>query len=110
MRSGKAPIRSTRCCAATFTWRHCVSDPTPPGPAASPSAITPTLDGRRPRLLYRLGQLYPVNLQEFGYILDDRKAAAELLDAYWNPLWQWSQRAAVSGEGVEPCIFRTPQK
>ena len=54
--------------------------------------------------------LYPVNLQEFGYIVDDPKAAAELLDAYWNPLWQWSQRAAVSGEGVEPCIFRTPQK
>jgi phosphatidylserine/phosphatidylglycerophosphate/cardiolipin synthase-like enzyme len=54
--------------------------------------------------------LYPVNLQEFGYIIDDPKAAAELIDAYWNPLWQWSQRAAVSGEGVEPCIFRTPQK
>ena len=27
---------------------------------------------------------YPVNLQEFGYIVDDQKAAAELLDAYWN--------------------------
>jgi phosphatidylserine/phosphatidylglycerophosphate/cardiolipin synthase-like enzyme len=53
--------------------------------------------------------LYPVNLQEFGYIVDDRKAAAELLDAYWTPLWQWSQRAAVSGD-VEPCIFRTPFK
>jgi phosphatidylserine/phosphatidylglycerophosphate/cardiolipin synthase-like enzyme len=51
--------------------------------------------------------LYPVNLQEFGYIVDDQKAAAELIDAYWNPLWQWSQRAAVSGDGVERCIFRT---
>jgi phosphatidylserine/phosphatidylglycerophosphate/cardiolipin synthase-like enzyme len=50
--------------------------------------------------------VYPVNLQEFGYILDDRKAATELLDAYWNPLWEWSRRAAVSGEGVEKCIFR----
>ncbi len=54
--------------------------------------------------------LYPVNLQEFGYIVDDQKAAAELLDAYWTPLWQWSQRAAVSGDDVEPCIFRTPRK
>jgi phosphatidylserine/phosphatidylglycerophosphate/cardiolipin synthase-like enzyme len=54
--------------------------------------------------------LYPVNLQEFGYILDDQKAAAELLDAYWNPLWRWSQRAAVSGDGVERCIFREPPK
>jgi len=50
--------------------------------------------------------LYPVDLQEFGYIVDDRKAAAELLEAYWNPVWQWSQRAAVSGEGVAHCIFR----
>lgn len=54
--------------------------------------------------------VYPVNLQEFGYIVDDRQAAAELIDAYWNPLWQWSQRAALSGEGVEPCIFREPPK
>ena len=50
--------------------------------------------------------MYPVNLQEYGYIVDDRKAAGELLDAYWNPLWKWSERAAVSGPGVENCIFR----
>jgi phosphatidylserine/phosphatidylglycerophosphate/cardiolipin synthase-like enzyme len=50
--------------------------------------------------------MYPVNLQEYGYIVDDRKAASELLDAYWNPLWKWSERAAVSGPGVENCIFR----
>jgi hypothetical protein len=50
--------------------------------------------------------MYPVNLQEFGYIVDDRKAAAELIDSYWTPLWRWSQRAAVSGAGVEKCIFR----
>lgn len=50
--------------------------------------------------------MYPVNLQEFGYIVDDKKAAGELLDAYWNPLWQWSEKAAVSGPGVKHCIFR----
>lgn len=50
--------------------------------------------------------MYPVNLQEYGYIVDDRKAAGEVLDAWWNPLWQWSQRAAVSGRGVDKCIFR----
>ena len=50
--------------------------------------------------------MYPVNLQEFGYILDARKAATDLLDTYWTPLWHWSQRAAVSGDGVEQCIFR----
>ncbi|WIM14088.1 hypothetical protein [Enhydrobacter sp.] len=51
--------------------------------------------------------MYPVNLQEYGYIVDDAKAAADLLAAYWTPLWRWSGRAAVSGPGVEPCIFRT---
>jgi phosphatidylserine/phosphatidylglycerophosphate/cardiolipin synthase-like enzyme len=50
--------------------------------------------------------MYPVNLQEFGYIVDDRQAAQELIDAYWTPLWQWSSRAAVSGRGVKNCIFR----
>ena len=41
----------------------------------------------------------------FGRI-DDRKAAGEILEAWWNSLWQWSQRAAVSGRGVDKCIFR----
>ena len=54
--------------------------------------------------------MYPVNLQEFGYIVDDQKAAGQLLEAYWNPLWQWSERAAVSGDKVERCIFREPRK
>lgn len=51
--------------------------------------------------------MYPVNLQEYGYIVDDRQAARELTDAYWNPLWKWSKRAAVSGPDVSNCIFRT---
>jgi phosphatidylserine/phosphatidylglycerophosphate/cardiolipin synthase-like enzyme len=50
--------------------------------------------------------MYPVNLQEFGYIVDDARAARELNDTYWTPLWQWSSKAAVSGPGVENCIFR----
>lgn len=50
--------------------------------------------------------MYPVNLQEFGYIVDDRSAATDILESYWTPLWQWSKRAAVSGTGVDRCIFR----
>lgn len=50
--------------------------------------------------------MYPVNLQEFGYIVDNAKAAREVIDSYWTPLWQWSSRAAVSGRGVKNCIFR----
>jgi phosphatidylserine/phosphatidylglycerophosphate/cardiolipin synthase-like enzyme len=50
--------------------------------------------------------MYPVNLQEYGYIVDDAQAAREIGDAYWTPLWQWSSKAAVSGPGVDNCIFR----
>lgn len=50
--------------------------------------------------------MYPVNLQEFGYIVGDPRAVDMLIESYWKPLWQWSSRVAVSGEGVEKCIFR----
>ena len=50
--------------------------------------------------------MYPVNLQEFGYIIDDKAAAQQLIDNWWTPMWQASRRVAVSGEGVPDCIFR----
>jgi phosphatidylserine/phosphatidylglycerophosphate/cardiolipin synthase-like enzyme len=50
--------------------------------------------------------LYPVDLQEFGYILDDRAAAAELRRAYWDPLWRWSRKAAISGADAPSCSLR----
>jgi phosphatidylserine/phosphatidylglycerophosphate/cardiolipin synthase-like enzyme len=50
--------------------------------------------------------LYPVDLQEFGYILDDRAAAAQLRRDYWDPLWRWSKSAAVSGEDAPSCALR----
>ena len=50
--------------------------------------------------------MYPVNLQEYGFIVDDPAAARELIDTYWKPLRQWSGLAAVSGPGVKDCIFR----
>ncbi len=64
------------------------------------------LDGRRQGLLHRLRQHVPGNLQEFGYVVGDPKAVDTLIESYWKPLWQWSSRVAVSGEGVEKCIFR----
>lgn len=54
--------------------------------------------------------MYPVNLQEYGYLVGDPKAVDMLIESYWKPLWQWSSRAAVSGEGVETCIFRETLK
>jgi phosphatidylserine/phosphatidylglycerophosphate/cardiolipin synthase-like enzyme len=49
--------------------------------------------------------LYPVDLQEFGYIVDNRAAAAELLRVWWNPLWRWSRHAAISGPDAARCVF-----
>jgi hypothetical protein len=50
--------------------------------------------------------LYPVDLQEFGYILDDKAAAAELRQKYWDPLWRWSKAAAISGADAPACVLR----
>jgi phosphatidylserine/phosphatidylglycerophosphate/cardiolipin synthase-like enzyme len=49
--------------------------------------------------------LYPVDLQEFGYIVDNRAAAEELLRTWWKPLWRWSRRAAISGSDAARCVF-----
>lgn len=49
---------------------------------------------------------YPVNLQEFGWIVEDRAAARQMVRDYWRPLWQWSSRAAISGAGVGDCVFQ----
>ena len=51
--------------------------------------------------------LYPVDLQEFGYILDDPAAAAELRQNYWDPLWRWSRFAAISGKDAPTCALRS---
>lgn len=50
--------------------------------------------------------LYPVDLQEFGYILDDRVAGAELRRSYWDPLWKWSRSSAISGSDAPRCVLR----
>jgi hypothetical protein len=49
--------------------------------------------------------LYPAELQEFGYIVEDRSAAAQVRRDYWDQAWKWSQAAAISGDGAPSCIF-----
>jgi hypothetical protein len=51
---------------------------------------------------------YPVDLQEFGYIVDNREAAADVLRDWWTPLWTWSRAAAISGADAPRCIFGPP--
>lgn len=53
--------------------------------------------------------LYPVDLQEFGYIVEDRGTSAQIRHDYWEPLWRWSRRAAISGDDAPRCMFSTPQ-
>jgi len=37
------------------------------------------------------------SLQEFGYVVDDSRASAELLKTYWEPIWEPVSRLAVTG-------------
>jgi phosphatidylserine/phosphatidylglycerophosphate/cardiolipin synthase-like enzyme len=53
--------------------------------------------------------LYPTELQEFGYIVEDRAAAAQARRDYWDQAWKWSKAAAISGEGAPTCIFTEPR-
>jgi hypothetical protein len=50
--------------------------------------------------------LYPSELQEFGYIVEDGKAARQVLRELWEPAWKWSQAAAISGSEAQACVFR----
>lgn len=51
--------------------------------------------------------LYPVDLQEFGYIVDSAAAAATIRRDYWDPLWRWSKLAAISGSDAPRCSLRS---
>ena len=49
--------------------------------------------------------LYPTDLQEFGYIVDNAQATAEVKKDYWDKVWEWSRLAAISGKGAPRCVF-----
>jgi hypothetical protein len=40
--------------------------------------------------------VYPHNLQEFGYVVEGEALARTVLTDYWEPLWRHSARAAVA--------------
>ncbi|MEI6238827.1 MAG: hypothetical protein WCR51_00420 [Planctomycetia bacterium] len=43
--------------------------------------------------------LYPHNLQEFGYVIESAALAREALASYWEPLWTFSSRTAIDVAG-----------
>jgi phosphatidylserine/phosphatidylglycerophosphate/cardiolipin synthase-like enzyme len=47
--------------------------------------------------------LYPADLQEFGYIVDDSRVTGELLAQHWTHVWGHAASAAVSGDGAPRC-------
>jgi phosphatidylserine/phosphatidylglycerophosphate/cardiolipin synthase-like enzyme len=50
---------------------------------------------------------YPVNLQEFGMMIENERAVRQLKSEYWDKLWQWSGKAAISGSNAPSCVFQT---
>ena len=50
--------------------------------------------------------LYPANLQELGYVVEDSTAAIQVRTDLWDRAWRWSQNAAISGSEAHACVFR----
>jgi len=50
--------------------------------------------------------LYPANLQEFGYVVEDANAVAHVRAQLWDRAWHWSQKAAISGSETPACVFK----
>jgi phosphatidylserine/phosphatidylglycerophosphate/cardiolipin synthase-like enzyme len=51
--------------------------------------------------------LYPHNLQEFGYVVESVDLAREMLASYWEPLWTFSSRVAIELPGDGGAAIRT---
>jgi len=52
-------------------------------------------DGRRCEEQEAAGNLYPHNLQEFGYVVESADLARVALAQYWNPMWMFTSRLAL---------------
>ena len=49
---------------------------------------------------------YDAGLTEFGFLVDDARAAFNVVQTYYTPLWQQSSRRAVSGSEAATCAIR----
>jgi hypothetical protein len=51
--------------------------------------------------------VYPAYLQEYGYIVEDPAAVKTFRDTYWDPVWKYSERTAISGGAPgSTCLLR----
>ncbi|WP_205519064.1 hypothetical protein [Streptomyces olivoreticuli] len=75
------------------------------------STTVPSAPGNHAKLMviddevYVVGSdnLYPGFLSEFNYVIEGEEAVADLLENYWNPLWGYASRHALSGGRPGSC-------
>jgi phosphatidylserine/phosphatidylglycerophosphate/cardiolipin synthase-like enzyme len=54
--------------------------------------------------------LYSSNLQEYGVFISDPDAISQMKSEYWDELWEYSRRVAISGSGDNGCYFMKSDK
>jgi hypothetical protein len=54
----------------------------------------------------RIGVAEALLSQEYGVFLNDTNAAAQIKAQYWDKLWLYSSRAAISGSETSNCYFK----
>jgi phosphatidylserine/phosphatidylglycerophosphate/cardiolipin synthase-like enzyme len=50
--------------------------------------------------------LYPSDLVEYGVFVSDSAAVRQVREQYWDKLWQYSSRVAISGSEARKCFWR----
>jgi len=50
--------------------------------------------------------LYPSDLVEYGVFIADTGAVRQMRQQYWDNLWKYSSRVAISGTEAKTCYFR----
>jgi phosphatidylserine/phosphatidylglycerophosphate/cardiolipin synthase-like enzyme len=50
--------------------------------------------------------LYPSDLTEYGVFISDPTAISQMKSEYWDQLWKYSSRVAISGSEVQDCYFK----
>lgn len=50
--------------------------------------------------------LYPSDLLEYGLFIDDIDAIKTIKKSYWDKIWKYSKRVAISGESAKDCYYK----
>lgn len=50
--------------------------------------------------------LYPSDLIEYGVFMNDPAAMKQIRAEYWDKLWKYSERVAITGNGTATCYFK----